>query len=408
MSVVDEEVFDALVVGAGPAGAAAAITLARAGRSVALCDRARFPRDKTCGDGLTTGALRRLDDLGIDPKSVRSFQSVGELDVRAPSGRRTPLAFPSGPGIFAAAARRFDLDAALVSSARGAGTQIIEGARFMSLVREKDDLLRVLLAGHSELRARFVIGADGAWSEVRRAVAGSGVIERRPDWMAWRAYLLGANAERTSPMWVWFDRALLPGYGWSFPLADGAVNVGVVTAGLSGKRFADAWRRTLDGAFLRSLAGQGAVLEAPARAWPIPTRLDLAALTETEGRVLFVGDAAGAADPFTGEGIGQALETGIAAAGAIAAYGGRGASDVAAAYRQEIAATLYKDHVIAGLCRRLFAHPAGADAVMRIVDSAPFVRRNVARWLFEDYPRAIVSSPARLRNEMRRRPGAFA
>jgi menaquinone-9 beta-reductase len=404
---MNRDIFDALVVGAGPAGAAAAITLARAGRSVALCDRARFPRDKTCGDGLTTGALRRLEDLGLEPQSVSSFTTVDELIVRSPSGRRTRLAFRRGPGAFAAVARRFDLDAALVASARRAGATVIEGVRFISL-EATNDLALVRVESHADLRARFVIAADGAWSEVRRAVSGPESRERRPEWMAWRAYLDGVDAKRTAAMWVWFDPALLPGYGWSFPLAGGTVNVGVVTAGLSGSRFADAWRNTLDGAFLRSLAGRGAVLEAPARAWPIPTRLELDSLSACEGRVLFAGDAAGAADPFTGEGIGQALETGIAAAEAILEDGKGGPSQVAAAYRQTITATLYQDHLIARLCRHLFGHAAGADAVLRLVDSTPFVRRNVARWLFEDYPRAIVASPSRWKEAARARPGAFA
>ncbi len=408
MSPGSDGVFDALVVGAGPSGAAAAITLAEAGLSVALCDRAHFPRDKTCGDGLTTGALRRLDELGVDPKFVPSFRVVGELAVRAPSGRRTSLQFRRGPGIFAAVARRFELDAALVARAGAAGVTTFEGARFESLVEDGGERLRVRLAGRSEARARFVVAADGAWSEVRRAVTGPDPRERRPEWMAWRAYLDGADHERTSPMWVWFERPLLPGYGWSFPLADGAVNIGVVTAGISGKRFADAWRTTLDGAFVRSLAGASASLEAPARAWPIPARLDVAALSAFDHRVLFVGDAAGAADPFTGEGIGQALETGIAAGLAIADNIARGHAQVAAAYRQAIATSLAKDHAIARVCRQLFAHASSADAVLRVVDSTPFVRRNVARWLFEDYPRAVVTSPGAWQEAALLRPGAFA
>ncbi|MGB9112378.1 MAG: NAD(P)/FAD-dependent oxidoreductase, partial [Acidimicrobiales bacterium] len=300
------------------------------------------------------------------------------------------------------------LDAALVARARAAKVTTFEGARFESLIEDRGKGVRVRLSGLPETRARFVVAADGAWSEVRRAVVGLDPRERRPDWMAWRAYLVGADREKTSPMWVWFERPLLPGYGWSFPLADGAINIGVVTAGISGKRFADAWRTTIDGPFVRSLVGADASLEAPARAWPIPARLDVSALSALDDRVLFVGDAAGVADPFTGEGIGQALETGIVAARAITDKFARGPAQVAAAYRQAIAASLAKDHAIARVCGRLFAHASSASAVLRVVDSAPFVRRNVARWLFEDYPRAVVTSPGAWQDAARLRPGAFA
>ncbi|NIR41038.1 MAG: FAD-dependent oxidoreductase, partial [Actinobacteria bacterium] len=84
--------------GAGPAGTAAAITLARAGREVLIVDKATFPRDKCCGDGLTALALRELEDLGLRPESVPSWRAVHEAVIRAPSGseRRYPL--PPGPG----------------------------------------------------------------------------------------------------------------------------------------------------------------------------------------------------------------------------------------------------------------------------------------------------------------------
>src|SRR3954453_12145485 len=117
---------DVAVVGGGPAGCAAAISLARAGRDVVLVDKARFPRDKCCGDGLTTGALRQLEALGLRPDAVPSWTPVAEAWLRSPSGRVASFPFPAD-GTFAAVARRIDLDAALLDVARAAGVKVHDG-----------------------------------------------------------------------------------------------------------------------------------------------------------------------------------------------------------------------------------------------------------------------------------------
>ena len=112
--------IDVAVVGAGPAGSATAITLAEAGLRVALIDKARFPRDKCCGDGLTTGALRLLEQLDASPVSLPSWQEVDAAWVRSPSGRVVELRLPEGRGVYAAVVRRFELDALLLERARSA------------------------------------------------------------------------------------------------------------------------------------------------------------------------------------------------------------------------------------------------------------------------------------------------
>ena len=114
---------DVVVAGAGPAGSAAALTLARAGRDVLLVDKARFPREKCCGDGLTTAALRHLEDLGLDPDDVPSWQVVEDVCVRSPSGRTVDFPLPRGRGMYAAVALRRDLDSALVELARSGGVR---------------------------------------------------------------------------------------------------------------------------------------------------------------------------------------------------------------------------------------------------------------------------------------------
>src|SRR6478735_10399741 len=117
---------DVVVVGAGPAGIAASITLARSGREVVVVDKARFPRDKICGDGLTTLALRELEGLGLEPSTVESWQPVTDVWIRSPKGRTDRFPLPHD-GLFAVIATRRDLDAALVDLARKHGVTVLEG-----------------------------------------------------------------------------------------------------------------------------------------------------------------------------------------------------------------------------------------------------------------------------------------
>jgi flavin-dependent dehydrogenase len=170
-----------LVVGAGPAGTAAAITLARAGRQVVVVDKAVFPRDKCCGDGLTTLALRELEPLGLRPEHVPGWQSVHEVWLRSPSGREVCLPLPTD-GLFAATTPRRELDAALVCLARDAGADVREGVA-VTAVRRLTDHVEVEVAGPgadevATLTADFVIAADGVWSPTRKLL---GLAEKRSE-----------------------------------------------------------------------------------------------------------------------------------------------------------------------------------------------------------------------------------
>ena len=180
---------DVVVVGAGPAGSAAAIELARAGRDVTLVDKARFPRDKICGDGLTTGALRLLEDLGLDPGAVASWRRVDDVVVRGPSGHEVTFPLPRGRGTYAAVARRVDLDGALVERARAAGVKVIDGHACTGAT-EADDGVAVSVEGAGELRADFLVAADGMWSPVRKHL-GLATPGYRGEWHAFRQYFTG-------------------------------------------------------------------------------------------------------------------------------------------------------------------------------------------------------------------------
>ena len=217
-------VADVAVVGGGPAGAAAAATLARAGRRVVLVDKARFPRDKFCGDGLTAGALRQLETLGLAPAAVRSWQPIDEVTVRSPSGRTIDFPLPRGGGVFAAAARRFDLDAAVLDVARDAGA-IVHDGHACTTVRQDDDQVVLGVDDLGELRSRYVVAADGMWSPVRKQL-GVAVAGYRGEWHAFRQYFTDVAPAAAHRFFVWFEPDLLPGYAWSFPLPGNRANVG--------------------------------------------------------------------------------------------------------------------------------------------------------------------------------------
>jgi geranylgeranyl reductase family protein len=404
-------VADVAVVGGGPAGAAAGIALARAGRDVVLVDKATFPRDKICGDGLTAGALRLLEDLGLDPATVPSWQRVDDVVVVSPSGRQATFPLPRGAGTYAAVARRTELDAALLDVARAAGVRVLEG-HAVTGVEERADRVELSVEGLDPVQARYVVAADGMWSPVRKllGVATPGYLG---EWHAFRQYFTHVGPQAARDLFVWFEPDLLPGYAWSFPLPGGRANVGfgiqrddVGREGRVGRvqEMKALWPELLARPHIRAVLGPDARPESPHRAWPIPARIDDVVLHTA--RTLFVGDAAAATDPMTGEGIGQALLTGILAAEAIEA-GGTDAAAVTRRYERTVRDALVADHRMSMFLIRALRHRKGARAAVRIAGATDWTRRNFARWLFEDYPRAVAVTPRRWRRGMWSGPGAY-
>lgn len=402
---------DVAIVGGGPAGSAAAIALARVGHQVTLVDKALFPRDKACGDGLTAGALRLLERLGLDPARVASWQRVDDVVVRSPSGRQVTLALPRDRGTYAAVARRADLDAALLEVARAAGAKVLDGHACTG-AEEHPDHVALEVDGIGTLRAGFVVAADGMWSPVRKHL-GLAAAGYRGEWHAFRQYFTGVGPQARRELFVWFEPDLLPGYAWSFPVAGGVANVGfgIQRGGRVGRvqEMAAIWRELLERPHIRAVLGATASAERRHQAWPIPARIDDVVLTAR--RTLFAGDAAAATDPLTGEGIGQALVTGLLAAEAITGTGGSGSDrapdEVTSAYRVTVRRALVADHRMSTALIRPLRHRRGAQAAVRLAGATPWTRRNFAHWLFEDYPRAALVTPRRWHAGMFRGPGAF-
>jgi geranylgeranyl reductase family protein len=403
---------DLAIVGCGPAGAAAAISAARAGVRVVVVDRADFPRDKCCGDGLTTGALRRLEHLGFDPRTVPSWQPARAARIRTARGRQAVFGLPDDGTTWVATARRFELDAALVDLARRAGA-IVHEHRALTAARLGPDgrTVELDLDDGETVRAWYAIGADGMWSPLRRAL-GAGDTGYLGEWHAARQYLHGAGPAARD-VWVWFEEDLRPGYVWSFPLPDGAVNVGFGVRRNAGPKKApkpmrEQWAELLARPHIASVLGSDVVAEGPIKTWPIPARIGRSRLTALGGRVLFAGDAARAPDGMTGEGIAQALETGELAARTVAAWGPDAPAAAARTYRTVLAHGMVVDNAVSGLFSRVLGTDRGGDRWLDVATAGERTRRQFARWMFEDYPRAGPLTPWRWHLGRPGRPGAFA
>jgi len=309
---------DVIVVGAGPAGATAAANLARRGHDVMLLDRATFPRDKTCGDGIPPGTVGILNDLGMrDALEQADFYPIHGIRIGSPAGRSWETAFRSrdeGADFYVAPRREFD---ALIQS-----HAVRCGARFeqaqVSGVLMDDGCARGVVATiggrEQHIEAPLVIGADGATSAVARAL-GRPRPEARSRGVALRAYVQGVE---TIPHRVefHFERGLLPGYGWVFPMGPDRANVGVV---LRADRF-KAQKRSLRECFDEYLGGKALAGRLTSSAevsdiatWQLPYAAPHDGRRSFDGALL-VGDAAGLVDALTGEGIHHALVSATIAA----------------------------------------------------------------------------------------------
>lgn len=392
-----------VIVGAGPAGAAAAIELSRAGADVTVIDKAVFPRDKCCGDGLTAGALRHLEHLGLRPDSLATWQQVNDVYLIRPSGAEMRFPLPVGAGQFAATVERRELDDHLVRLAIEAGADVRQGVELRDVALFDD---RVQLStSRGDVTAEWLIAADGMWSPTRKAL-GLQVDGYRGEWHAFRQYFSNVGERASKHLFVWFEPDILPGYLWSFPLPGNRANVGfgVVRGGEHRmNEMGGLWRDLLQRPHVRAILGDHATPEDSHKAWPIPARVG--ELPLTAHRTFFVGDATGACDPMTGEGIGQALQTGLAAAEAIiqAATPVHGSDRYADSVEHELAV----DMRFAATLGNVLATRNGAEWALATAGATNWTSRNFARWLFEDYPRALLGTPRRWASDSFTRPGAY-
>jgi flavin-dependent dehydrogenase len=299
-----------VIAGAGPAGSACALLLARSGVDVVTVERAAFPRAKTCGEYLNAGAVRLLDEIGAGALIRGDAAPVDALAMQDLSGHALTLRF-CGESL---SYPRAELDALLARMAREAGARTIRG-RVEGLARSGGRTTGAVYRGESgersTIEATFVVGADGARSLVARAL-GLARAQRGRERFALGGHFDGVSGERRA-LEMFVDGS---SYLALNPLHNGQHNVMLVV----GRQELTAARRDLAGFFIaRARALGGTRLDRSQRSGPSMSFGPLASHVDrawAPGAVL-VGDAAGMIDPFTGQGVYIALRSGMAAAGAI-------------------------------------------------------------------------------------------
>jgi menaquinone-9 beta-reductase len=308
---------DVLVVGAGPAGSAAAAWAARAGHDVVLADAAVFPRDKTCGDGLTPRAIAELDLLGLGDWVRGHARNRG---LRAAGfGREWQLPWPGGAfPDHGSAVPRTALDARIREVALKDGVTPLDGARAVDVERDGEQVAAVVFESADDERFRVacrrLVVADGVRSPLGRALG--------REWHRETAYGVAARgyvrSGRSDDEWISShlelrgeEGELLSGYGWVFPLgaAAGEVNIGVGTLATA-RRPAGVQLKALLEAYTDGRREEWGI-EGPVRA-PASALLPMGgAVSGVAGRNwALIGDAAGCVNPLNGEGIDYGLETG--------------------------------------------------------------------------------------------------
>ncbi|HEX4791910.1 MAG TPA: geranylgeranyl reductase family protein [Actinospica sp.] len=395
-AAVDADI-DVAIVGAGPTGSAAAHAAARRGLSVALIDRSTFPRDKTCGDGIGPGAVRVLRELGLD-SVLAGRRRIASITVFGPAGERSENPVPTirGKSTDVFVVPRMEFDDHLFRAAIAAGAEDLSGTRYVGMsAASRDDgartvELRDAAGARSLLRARLVIGADGAYSAVRKDLVGREQHRQKFLGIAMRAYAESRDfeaegADAGPSMLFEFSRELLPSYGWVFPAGGGTINIGVgLPIAQLRERGVDLRRLLAD--FADRLRGRGVEIGElrEQRSHQLPAVIGMPRLAF--GRAALIGDAASMINPVSGEGIAYGMTAAMRLIKALPDELADGAAlDTAlGGFEREFRSDHRLHFMSCRLTMALLRHAAPATVVVRAIQNDPRVLSGVFDMLFGD------------------------
>ncbi|PIN98259.1 MAG: geranylgeranyl reductase [Candidatus Diapherotrites archaeon CG10_big_fil_rev_8_21_14_0_10_31_34] len=316
------EEFDVIVVGAGPGGSTCASFLAKNKVNVLLLDKAVFPRDKTCGDGISGKSLKVLKELGLKEKikSVKHGKIFG-VTFSSPKGTVVNIPFPEKAGKTGVsskgegyAVKRIFYDNFLFQNSKSFGVKTIEGFTVNSLIKDGEKVLGVKgtdsKGNQKEFKSKMVVGADGATSIVSKSL-GLNKIDFNHHITALRTYYSGVK-DLKGTIEIHFIDSMLPGYFWIFPVEEGIANVGagIITKDLKKNKvnLQQAMFDAIEKDPLFKERFKDAKMVSPVKGWTLP--LGSKRKKISGNGFLLVGDAASLIDPFSGEGIGNAMTSG--------------------------------------------------------------------------------------------------
>lgn len=385
--------YDALVIGAGPAGSTAAWALSRQGLRVALVDQDAFPRDKVCGDALIPDALGALDAMDLRGAIDAESLSVRELRVFAPNGQHVSLA-----GEFSCLPRS-RLDALLVSAAVRAGATLIDETPAVAPIVEGDRVTGAIFrsaSGQLSLEAPLTLLATGANATSLHTFGIRAPM--KPNAVAGRAYFRVPRrlAERIQYLGIVYDRSSCPGYGWIFPGPDNRFNLGVglfSSGGADTRGLQDLWRRFVTG--FRPAATIVLESEQLTAFRGAPMRTGLAGGAFGRPGLLAIGEAAATTYPATGEGIGKAMDSALLAArlvGEVLAARGSAAT-VHQAYESEFRRQFLARYRAYGVAETWLARPWLLNLLVGRANRGTFVRTELQSLIAErGDPRRLFSA----------------
>ncbi|HVB06012.1 MAG TPA: NAD(P)/FAD-dependent oxidoreductase [Acidimicrobiales bacterium] len=359
---------DVVVVGAGPSGASCAYWLAEAGLDVVVLEKKHFPREKTCGDGVTPRAVRQLEAMGLADEIASHHRFIGLRAIAF--GRELDLEWPRHDDFPDAGyvITRAELDALVAGRAEKAGAELRQGTEAIAVVGERPGPARgVVVQDHDrdlieEIHAKVVVVADGANSRIGRAL-GAARDRDVPLGMAIRSYHSSPRADEPfieSHLDI-RDREgnAVPGYGWIFPLGDGRVNVGLGILA-SDDRLKGINTTKLLETFIDFAPSSWCLSAESALCAPTGGRLPMgfAVGPRVGPDYLLIGDAGGSINPFNGEGIAYGYETGRLAAEVITGALAAGDLGVLASYEERLEARYGRYYRVAAAFMALMMRPA--------------------------------------------------